>query len=174
MNKNWYIIYTKPQLEKRIVASLNKKKIENYFPLGQVTRLRNVRESNEPLFRSLIFIKVAEKEMTDIKRIEGVLSIMHYKDQPAIINDDEIIAIKDFTSKYNDIKVEPSVVNSTDVVRNLSTPIKSVDGKVHSISYKSIRLNLPSLGSILIAEINIIPTMASREFDFKSKLLPHY
>jgi len=174
MNKNWYIIYTKPQLEKRIVASLNKRKIENYFPLAQINGTRNGKDGSEPLFRTLIFIKVALKELTDIKRIEGVLSLMHYRDQPALINEDEIIAIKDFTSKYHNIKVEPSNVNTTDVVRNISTPTKSVDGKVHSISYKSIRLNLPSLGSILIAEVNIIPTMASREFDFKSKLLPHY
>lgn len=174
MNKNWYIVYTKPQFEKRVVASLNKKKIDNYFALTQVTNKGTGRDSIEPLFLTMIFTKVTPKELADIKKIEGALSIMHFKDKPAIINEGEINAIKDFTSKYQDIKVVPSLVDLLDEVRNISTPIKSVDGKVHSISYKTIRLNLPSLGFLLTAEVNIIPSLASREVDFKSKLLPHY
>ena len=174
MNKNWYIVYTKPQFEKRVVASLNKKKIDNYFALTQVTNKGTGRDSIEPLFLTMIFTKVTPKELADIKKIEGALSIMHFKDKPAIINKGEINAIKDFTSKYQDIKVVPSLVDLLDEVRNISTPIKYVDGKVHSISYKTIRLNLPSLGFLLTAEVNIIPSLASREVDFKSKLLPHY
>lgn len=174
MNKNWYIVYTKPQFEKRVVASLNKKKVGNYFPLTQVTNKGTGRDSIEPLFLTMIFTKVTSKELADIKKIEGVLSIMHFKDKPATINEGEINAIKDFTMKYQDIKVMPSLVDLLDEVRNISTPIKSVDGKVHSISYKTIRLNLPSLGFLLTAEVNIIPSLATREIDFKSKLLPHY
>ncbi len=33
MQKNWYIIYTKPKCEKKVAAFLTKKKIENFLPL---------------------------------------------------------------------------------------------------------------------------------------------
>lgn len=174
MNKNWYIAYTKPHFEKRIVASLNKKKIENYFPIMVVTNKGTGKDSHEPLFPTMIFVKLTVKEIAEIKRTDGVLSIMHYQDKLAIINEGEIHAIKYFTSKYTDIKKLPSKVDLHDEARNISTPVKSVDGKVHSISYKSIRLNLPSLGFLLTAEVNVIPALASKGINFKSKLLPHY
>ena len=36
MKKNWYAVYTKSRCEKKVSASLTKKKIENYCPLNRV------------------------------------------------------------------------------------------------------------------------------------------
>ena len=33
MQKNWYIIYTKPKCEKKVASLLSKKKIENFLPV---------------------------------------------------------------------------------------------------------------------------------------------
>lgn len=176
MNKNWYIIYSKAQFEKKIVNLCNKKKIENYFPLNQVNNndAKKGRETYEPLFISLIFVKVSLQEMNEIKKMEGVLSIMYWKEEPAMVKEEEIAAIKEFTAKYQNIKVQHSKVNMQDVVRNVSAPIKSVDGKVYSISCKTIKMNLPSLGFILVAEVNTHPVFGHQEFDFKNNLLSQY
>jgi transcription antitermination factor NusG len=176
MNKNWYIVYSKAQFEKRIVNMCNKKKIENYFPLTQVNShdSKKGRELYEPLFLSLIFVKIGCEEMNEIKKIEGVLSIMYWKDKPAMVKEEEIAAIKEFTAKYQNIKVQHSRVNMQDVVRNVSTPIKSVDGKVYSISCKTIKMNLPSLGFVLVAEVNTNPVFGQQDFELKNNFLTQY
>ncbi len=176
MNKNWYIIYSKPQFEKKIVAACNKKKIENYFPLKQVNKHSTKKERGiyEPLFLSLIFVKTTLEEMNEIRRIDGVVSMMFWQDRLATVKEEEIDAIKEFTRIYGNIQVEPSVVNTDDVVRNVTVPIKSVDGKVYSISCKTVKVNLPSLGFLLSAEVNNTYTFAPNELEVRSNVLSQH
>ncbi len=72
MQKNWYIIYTKPKCEKKIVAILSKKKIENFFPVNckRVNYLRKSKLLYEPLFNSYVFANISESEMAKLKLID--------------------------------------------------------------------------------------------------------
>lgn len=173
MNKNWYIIYSKPHFEKKIVAICNKKKIESYFPLGLVGKAtsRKGKESFEPLFTSMVFIKSTPEGIKEVTKIEGVIGLMFWLDKFAIIREKEIEAIKEFTKMYEDITVEKSEVNLAEEISNVSLPVKSVDSKVYSMNSKEIKVNLPSLGYILSAEILTNHVFGVREFNFKSDIL---
>jgi transcription antitermination factor NusG len=172
MKKNWYVIYSKPQLEKKIVAACNKKKVENYFPLKRVNRdsSKKGRDIYEPLFISMIFINATDEEVNDVRKMDGVLSIMYWQDRPAVINPDEVAAIKEFTSLYENLRVEQSVVNLQQKVTNVSTAVKSAEGNVYSINCKIIKMNLPSLGFTLVAEVDSDPVFGRSEFNLKSDL----
>jgi transcription antitermination factor NusG len=172
MKKNWYVIYSKPQFEKKIVAVCNKKKLENYFPLKKVNKdPKKGKETYEPLFISFIFIHCTEPEINDVKKIDGVLSIMYFKDKPAVVNAKEILAIKDFTSIYENIQVEQVAVNLHESVTNISNSLKSADGNVFSINSKIMKMKLPSLGYNLIAEIDVDPVFGRAEFNFKNDFI---
>ncbi len=65
MQKNWYIIYTKPKREKKVASTLRKKKIENFLPLN-IKANHLFKESKNSgrttYFQSYVFAKVTESE----------------------------------------------------------------------------------------------------------------
>ena len=124
MQKNWYIVYTKPKCEKRVASTLSKRRIDNFFPLNckQVNYLRKSRLLYEPLFNSYVFAKISESEMTKIKLIDGVINFVFWRGQPAIVQKSEIEAIKEFTREYQDIRIEKTTVDLSGIVRMVDRP----------------------------------------------------
>lgn len=154
MKKNWYIIYTKTQFEKRVASFCSKKKLGYYLPLITTyadLHAKKGRQTSRPLFQNFVFIYASPQELNEIRKADGVLSILHLKDQPAVINSDEIEAIKGFIEVYPNIKVENSLVNSGEPAKKLSNAFEPINGKIYSVSYKEVRLNLPSMGFTLVA-----------------------
>lgn len=155
MQKNWYILYTKPKCEKKVASLLTKRKTENFCPLNYV-KLKSLRRDKfiqEPLFKSYIFVNITEKDIPSAKDTEGVLSLLYWMGKPAIIKDDEIEFIKEFINVHHDIELERTEVNPGTNVHVLDRPIYSMDGKIFALRYKTVRVNLPSLGYSMIAKI---------------------
>lgn len=155
MQKNWYAVYTKPQCEKRVAALFSKKKIENYCPLSCV-ETQNFRRHKlvfEPLFKSYVFVYVTEAETEQLKKTDGVVNLLYWLGKPAIIKDDEIAAIKEFTNDHRNIMLERTVVNINDVARNFNASSLAIDGKLVTVKNKTLKINLPTLGYTMIAKI---------------------
>ena len=62
-NKKWFVVHTKPRVEKRVTEILTRKKIENYCPINKVMRQWSDRKKlvNEPLFPYFVFIKADQQ-----------------------------------------------------------------------------------------------------------------
>ena len=158
MQKNWYIIYTKPKCEKKVAGLLTKRKIEAFCPLNckQINRLRKSKLVYEPLFDSYVFIKIMENEIPLILDIENIVSLVYWKNQPAIINDLEIQALKEFTSDYQDIKLERTKVNIHVEKINNEGSSYIIEGKILLMKNRTFKVNLPSVGFTLVAEMESI------------------
>ena len=170
MQKNWYIIYTKPKSEKKVAALLTKKKIENFCPLNckSVVHFRRNKLVYEPLFSSYVFVNIEEREITLLKKIENVVSLVFWKGRPAVINHKEIEAIKGFVGDHQNIKLEKIQVNLNGDSIIDDDRSYSIDGKILMIKNKSIRVNLPSLGFTLVAELDG-ESVLGREISFGNK-----
>lgn len=168
MQKHWYIIYTKPQLEKKVAGSLTKKKIENFLPVRKINSSRRKKVLYEPLFGSYVFAFIQEDAVNQLKQIDGAVSLVYWKGHPAIVKEDEINAIKKFTDGYHDINLIRSEVNMDGEVSFVDGPAYNLDGKVLSVKNKSIKINLPSLGYLMIAEMES-DTVIGREVAFGKK-----
>ena len=155
MQKNWYAVYTKPQCEKKVAALFSKKKIENFFPLSCVETqgFRKHKLVFEPLFKSYVFVYVTEAETELLKHTDGVVNLLYWLGKPAIIKDDEIAAIREFTNDHRNIKLEKTLVNINDVARNFNASSYAIEGKLVTVKNKTIKINLPSLGFTMIAKI---------------------
>jgi len=155
MQKNWYIIYTKPKYEKKVSAILEKRKIENFSPLHrrEITLFRKRKTLLEPLFQSYVFAHVEEAEIDKIKGIEGVVNLLYWKGIPAVIKEEEIKIIKEFINDYPEIHVEKTKVSETGKARVIDGSIYSISGNLLSIKNSMIRVNLPSIGFSLVAEL---------------------
>jgi hypothetical protein len=59
----------------------------------------------------LCFRLYGESEIRKIKKINGVVSLLYWKGNPAIIDNVEIKLIRELTENYYDIKVEKTLVS---------------------------------------------------------------
>ena len=157
MQKNWYVIYTKPNCEKKVGQSLSKRKIENFTPLnGKLVKdFRKRKIIYEPLFQSYVFIYVEEHRIPLLHQIDGFVSLVHWKGKPALINVEEIEAIRDFITDHQNIKLEKTYVNFNHDMQIEEGPSYTMSEKILIIKNRSFNVTLPSLGFTMIAELEL-------------------
>ena len=104
-NTGWFVLYTKPRHEKKIVAQLETIKICNFLPI--VKRLRTWSDRRKyvdtPLFPSYVFVKL-ENIQSYFKSLEinGVLHYVRTGKQIAQINEAIINNLKFIISNSSD------------------------------------------------------------------------
>jgi len=157
MQKNWYIVYTKPRCEKKVANVLTKRKIENFFPLNckQINSYRRIKLHYEPLFTSYVFVYINKDEVPYLKNIEGIVNLVYWKGEPAVIKNEEINAIKEFTSTYTNIRLERTEVNLYDDLQSSDEPAYIIDRNLVMVKNRSFKISLPSMGYTLLADIKV-------------------
>lgn len=156
MQKNWYAVYTKPQSEKKVAALLSKKKIDFFLPMGYVKAktFTGHKVVFNPLFKSIVFVCVTQEETALLKQVNGVINLLYWLNKPAIIAVEEIATIKEFIENYRNIKVEPVVINTKEVVNNHNGSSVSIEGRLYAVTNKTVKVNLPTIGYSLVAEVD--------------------
>jgi transcription antitermination factor NusG len=171
MQKYWYAVYTKPRCEKKVAEALTKKKIDNYCPLNKVLKQWHDRKKFifEPLFTSYVFVHVEENQIADVRKTDGIINFVHWLSKPAIIKTDEIETIKNFLNDYSNIHLEKVNVNIHDTVRIMNGPLMNQEGNVIEINNRSVKIILPSLGYMMVAQIEkqhvkVIPAISAENY----------
>lgn len=155
MQKNWYVLYTRPQCEKKVATLLAKRKIESFIPYVNMdsTRLKKSKTVTRPLFKSYVFVYTTEADFASLLHADGVISVLHWLGKPAIIAEAEVNAIKEFTADYHNIDLEKLPVNSNLLEKSFYKSAYSVEGNLVAVQNKTIKINLPSLGYAMIANL---------------------
>jgi transcription antitermination factor NusG len=153
MQKNWYVVYTKPHFERKVSLSLSKKNIEIFCPLNhkKSRQLFLNKSLAEPVFNCYVFVKSTNSEIIQlVKDTYGAISVLYWKGKPAIITEEEINAMKEFSLNLREIKVEK--MHSTTKTEETNTSYL-MDGQVLLIKNRTMKLNLPSLGLTMVAKL---------------------
>jgi transcription antitermination factor NusG len=139
----------------KVAELLYRKKIDHYCPINKVVTLSGDRKKivYEPLFKSLVFVRVSEPELKQVIKVEGILNMYYWLDKPAIIADREIEAIKCFMNDHSSVSLEKVAVRVNDTVNSRWEPFMECEGNVLTVKNKSIKVCLPSLGFLMIAEM---------------------
>jgi transcription antitermination factor NusG len=154
----WYAVYTRPRWEKKVAYLLDKKGIEQYCPLNKVYRQWSDRKKLvlESLFKSYVFVRTTEKMHSEIRNISGVLNFVYGLSMPAIIRDEEIDCIKEFLNNHKNVQLQKTPVDRNDTVRITSGALTKHEGNVVAVKSKTVKIILPSLGYMMIAEVEKI------------------
>lgn len=104
----WYLLYTRPQHEKKVSARLEEIKIEHYLPTRKVLRTWHDRRRyvDEPLFPSYIFIHL--KDMQNYycgMDTEGALCYVKTGKEVASVRESVINNIKLAAGQPNDVEI---------------------------------------------------------------------
>lgn len=161
MESKWYAVYTRPRWEKKVAEALSRNEIENYCPLNKVERQWSDRKKiiEEPLFTSYVFVRTTLRQHTSIRETDGIVNFVYWLGKPAVIRDEEIDLIKRFLNVHKNVRLEKTSVFVNDKVKIISGPLMEMQGEVVSVKKKTVRVNLPSLGFFLAAEIEKVDLM---------------
>lgn len=153
MEKKWFILYTKPGAEKKVVASLAKKRIEHYLPMCYKGGDNNMtgKRAKEPLFEGYVFVETTADEIATIRGLTG-LSMMYWKNSPVIVPEREINSIKEYVSTHENIVIKKIRVRADGLKSVRGFAPLTVDEKPLSLAETTHEITLPSLGYVLTAK----------------------
>jgi transcription antitermination factor NusG len=153
----WYAVYTKPRWEKKIARLLDEKGIENYCPLNKIIKQWSDRKKVvlEPVFKSYVFVKVAEEHKWDLKKITGVLNFVYWLGKPAQIREDEIVTIKKFLNEFADVKIEDAAKLTVNTkVRVKQGVLMNYRGLLVEVTGTKAKVKIESMGICLYAQFD--------------------
>lgn len=154
MERNWYVICTKKKKERKLVSALRKKGIENFCPFT-VRETKNVSRSSKefgPLFLACVFVNVEPTQLNIISKMAYVINPLYWGSSPAIINADEINAIKMMEENYSCITLDKLPVNTTGKVSVAEKNITRITNNTVTVMHQGISIKLPTLGYSITAE----------------------
>lgn len=154
--KNWFAIYTKPRWEKKVNTRLLEKGVESWCPVQKRESQWSDRKKiiDDPLFKSYVFVHIADDERLAVLNTDGVLQFVHYLKKPAIIRDEEIELIRSYLLEKN---VNITVDNLRHFNENNKVVIRKgvfmdTEGTVIRGGSKKVYVRLESLEQIMIVE----------------------
>jgi len=153
---NWYALYTKPRWEKKVFKVLIDRHFEAYCPLNKVRRKWSDRMKwvEEPLFKSYVFVRVDDKELSDVRAVNGVVNFVYWLGKPAVIKHKEIEVIRRFLNEYEEVEAIPLELNTDEKVMIRKGPFMDKEGKVMRVFNKRVQVVIESIGYRLVAMID--------------------
>jgi transcription antitermination factor NusG len=154
--REWYAVYTKPRWEKKVFALLEKNGLEAYCPLNRVRKKWSdrVKWTEEPLFKSYVFVKVRSEELTDVRQVNGVVNFVYWLGRPAVIRDSDIQVIRKFLNDYDDITVTSMEVRKDDKIMIQKGALMDKHAKVVEVLNSRVRVVIESIGFELTAVVD--------------------
>ncbi len=150
MKKNWYAVYTKPKAEKKVCASLSRKKIESFCPMNRVIKSGSFdrkRLMSEPLFPNYVFVYITEQEIPLIRQNSDIINFLYWLGRPVTIRENEIDNIRDFSNQYMNITLEKTQVSLNKMVRIVNrVPFVGEDNNIYQMNSALVKVTLPTLG----------------------------
>ena len=152
MERNWYVICTKQQQEKKVTALLTKMGIENYCPFTNVEKKMGATKIiiKEPLFKSYVFALLADSEISVVKSSPYIINTVYWKSKPVIMRQEEISAIKVMAESFLNIRIERAAICINDTIGNFKENIAEF-GNTIGVQQQRIAVTLNSIGYTLIA-----------------------
>ena len=121
----WVALYTNPRAEKKADARLKEMGYTTYLPLQHKRHRWSDRWKcvEVPLFTSYLFAKICRKDVVPVRGAEGISFIISWGNEPAIIPDAEVEAVR----RVVDADIELNVMNNSQL--KIGQRVKIVDGQ---------------------------------------------
>lgn len=154
--RKWYVVYTKPRWEKKVYRLFGERGIEAYCPLNRTKKQWSdrVKWIVEPVFKSYVFVRVKEEEMTPVRMINGVVNFVYWLGKPAVVKDREIEVIRKFLDEYEEVRVEQVELKKDTKVTIRKGAFMDKEAKVMTVLNNRVRVVIESIGFALIAVVD--------------------
>ena len=144
---NWYVIHTKPRVEKKAEEQLLSLGIKAYCPTRNEIRLWSDRKKRiqVPVLPSMVLVNIEDKDINRVFECPGVVRYMFWLGKRAVVRQSEVDILKKYLKgDYNLINSKLSNIKVGDNF-NLSS-FNNERGIVNRISNNNIWIYLKSIG----------------------------
>lgn len=141
----WFVLYTAPRAEKKVLERLEQEGVTAYLPLHICPRVWSdrIKMVEVPLIPSYIFVYTKEALLRNLLGLYGVSRIVFYDGKPAVIQQKEIDAIQKFLEKSREKAV--SFTPDEEVLIAVGA-LKDVSGKIQKVGKDYLLLHIEQLG----------------------------
>jgi transcription antitermination factor NusG len=108
----------------------------------------------EPLFKSYVFVKMADENRSSIRMTDGVINFVYWNGKPAVIKEKEILNIQKFLGEHENVSLVKIEFKQNDHVAVAAGPLMDQKGKVIEVKNKMAKVVIETLGYMLIANIS--------------------
>ena len=104
----WVAVYTQSHAERQAQERLEQQGFETYLPIVEVKRhwSDRIKLVKVPLFPSYLFVKIKKNEPIVVRNTPGVVYIVAFRKEIAILTEQEIDNIRRFVSSKQELFVE--------------------------------------------------------------------
>ena len=148
--KKWFVLYTRPNQEIKVVEQLKEMKISCFCPTVTVIKQYSDRKKKviKPLLSSYVFVFIEEGNRNDVFSVFGIVRYMFWLGKPATVRESEIELMREY---LNGIYQSISITKFTrGQLYKISEGVFSGRiGKVIEAQKNKVKLELESLGMIV-------------------------
>lgn len=144
----WYAVYTMPNFEKKVAASIQHKGIVAYCPLQKQQRQWADRKKiiEVPAFKGYVFVNIHDEIRWKVLSTNGVLNFVCIGGKPARIPSHEIEAVQLFFMDINIDKSNTYELLPGDIVEINRGVMMGNTAEVVCVMNNYVTLQVPSLG----------------------------
>lgn len=145
--KKWYVLYTKPRKEKKVISQLEEIGIAAYCPMITTSRQWSdrIKKVASPLIPSCIFIHSKEHDRNLVFQAPGAERYLYWLGKPAIVLDAEIETLKTWLNgEVKDAKVENLAPSELYTIKE--GHFKGKNGIITEVGKNRLQLVLVDLG----------------------------
>jgi transcription antitermination factor NusG len=151
LENSWYVVYTKPRSEKKVLGRLQEAEFEAYCPLQKVKKIWTDRKKwiEEPIFKSYCFVRIKHNQFQDIREIQGIVNFVYWLKKPAIIRDEEIDELKNLFSKHpiksiqhREVKLDQEVTIKRGILSNEKAIVKKIFKNTITVEIKALNIKI--------------------------------
>jgi len=152
ISKNWFVIYTKPRSELKVLEHLTHLGIEAYTPTKIEVRKWSDRKKKVTvcLLPSMVVVCLEEKEVDKVFEVPGVRRYLFVHGERARVTNDEVLAMKHYIENTYQLldKKEPLVGSK------IKIPLLDQEAEVISVKGKRCIAQLELLGATVSFQLS--------------------
>lgn len=154
----WVAVYTVARSEKQVLKRFEMQGFEAYLPIVEVKRhwSDRIKLVQVPLFNSYVFVKIKKNELISIRNTQGVVYVVSFKNETAVIPDSEIESIQRLVAEKQEIFVEETrQLRKGATVRIVEGPFAGMEGTlVDNCKNGNFAVRIDAIGLSLVTHID--------------------
>jgi len=150
-SKNWFVVYTKPRNELKVLQRLSILGIEAYVPTKIEVRQWSDRKKKilVPLLPSMVLVSLQENEVHKVFDAPGVIRYMFEYGKRAIVSNEEVLAMQYYLEHSYCQKQQEVAIGDT-----LQVPLLEEEAILLSQKGKNCIAQLKKMGAIVSFQLN--------------------
>lgn len=151
ISKKWFVVYTKPRTELKVVDRLSALGINVYAPTKTEVRQWSDRKKKVvvPLLPSMVLVNLSEQETDRVFKVPGVLRYLFENGKRASVSSEEILAMQCFLEHKYDQQTRGLEVGDT-----VKVPLLDQEATLLSVKGKNCIAQLQKLGALVSFQLS--------------------